>query len=75
MKTLPTGHANSILAFLQNIDDDDDAREFVRIALDSLETGAEHRSEEFNRAGVLDLINGIDKRIDSDTEEVYTDHT
>ena len=55
--------SNSILAFLQNILDDGDARKFVEIALDSLEEMHEQTGTDFDRAAVLESIRETDDRI------------
>lgn len=56
-------YANTIIAFLQNIEDATDARLFVRIALDALENMAEHTSQYFDRKPIQHLICMIDGRI------------
>jgi len=56
-------YANTIIAFLQNIDNTPDARIFVRIALDAIENMAEHTNQFFNRKPIQHLICMIDNRI------------
>ena len=56
-------YANIILDWLKKIYDEADAREFARIALDSLEAGAEARCESFDRVEVLFSIRLKDRRI------------
>ena len=51
------------MAFLQNIDDADDAREFVRIALDAIENMAEATNQAFDKGPIIHLIGMIDQRI------------
>lgn len=67
MNTSPNlAAANSVLSFLQNIDDADDARVFVRIALDALESAAEHTCQRItaaHRKAILNLICSADSRI------------
>lgn len=63
MNLSPTEYANSIIAFLQNIDNENDANEFVRIALDSIENLAKKTNEHFDREPILVIISMIDKRI------------
>ncbi len=58
----PTEHANAIFGFLQNIDDKDDAKEFVRIALDALENEASFDSATFDRQAVIEVIKEVDYR-------------
>lgn len=62
-KIIPITHANTILSFLQNIEDVEDAREFFRIAIEALEAGAEQTDDYFDRQTVVDLVQEIDKRI------------
>ena len=56
-------YASTIIAFLQNIEDTSDDRIFVRIALDAIETMAEHTNEYFDRKPIQHLICMIDSRI------------
>ena len=55
--------ANSVLSFLQNIELTSHARDFCVIAVESLETGARHRGEEFDKKAVLSAIRETDQRI------------
>lgn len=59
-----THYANRILAFLQNIEDENDAKEFVRIALDALEYSANHTNNVFCKTVTTNLIADIDRRIE-----------
>lgn len=55
--------SNQIIAFLQNIDDAEDAREFFRIMLDALENSAEHNSDTFPREVITKIVGLTDERI------------
>ena len=54
--------ADAILEFLQNIDDKDDALEFVRIALDALENGTLSYDKDFDRQAVIEIIKEVEYR-------------
>ena len=53
---IPTGCANSILAFLGYLDDDEDAQDFVRLAVKAQERRAHINDYPYNRDDVLGLI-------------------
>jgi hypothetical protein len=55
-------YANIILGFLQNIDDADDAQEFVRIALDALEN--DPNCIDYHRGSLRGEIASVDTRIE-----------
>lgn len=64
-----TDYANIILGFLQNIDDEADAQEFTRIALDALENADEHSNTDcadFDRASLMMEIVSVDARMADD---------
>ena len=58
-----TEHANAIIAFLQYIENKDDAIEFVRIAVDAQENAAYINREDYSHSGVLEIIQSVDKRL------------
>ncbi len=53
---LPSSYVNKILAFLQNIDDDNDAQQFVRLTVNAQQLGAERKGLSYSRQYILDLI-------------------
>lgn len=59
----PIEFAHSIVGFLENIDNDEDAKEFVRIALDSLANLAEATNKHYEREPILAIISMMDNRI------------
>ena len=63
MKTSSIEYSNMILGWIQSVEDAEDAREFVRIALDSLEAGAEAVGKSFDRVEVKFLIRQTDGRV------------
>lgn len=62
-KTDAVEAANLVLGWIQNIQDEEDAKDFVRIALDAMEAGAAERGQEFDRIKVLCAIRETDKRM------------
>lgn len=68
--------ANSILNFLQNIDNDDDVHIFLRIAIDALANAAEAAAHTFDLKAVLSHISNVDNRIKiitaPDGQELWT---
>ncbi len=55
--------SNQIIAFLQNIDNEDDANEFFRIMMDALENLAEHNGDTFPREIITKIVTLTDARI------------
>ncbi len=53
---IPTSYANAILGFLGYLDDDEDAQEFVRLAVKAQEWKAHINDQPYNSHDVLSLI-------------------
>ena len=53
---IPTSYANAILAFLGYLDDDEDAQDFVRLAVKAQARKAHINNQPYNRDEVLGLI-------------------